>query len=156
MWTIRTPRTGRINQGLSRNSRPRKGSMSYLVTSQLFRWYWRYASPTLLDPLMRDAKDHNYNRLDQTMFPFVKDIPPELTSSQRPGVSAAPPPSASSSLRSARPTWHKAPAARVGNTEGTQRLILFIAGGMTYSEMRLAYTIGQALGKEVFIGQPLF
>jgi syntaxin-binding protein 1 len=40
----------------------------------------------------------------------------------------------------------------MGNTEGKQRLILFVAGGMTYSEMRLAYSVGQALGKEIFIG----
>lgn len=31
-------------------------------------------------------------------------------------------------------------------------MILFVAGGMTYSEMRLAYTVGQALGKEIYIG----
>lgn len=39
------------------------------------------------------------------------------------------------------------------NTEGKQRIILFIAGGVTYSEMRLAYTVGQSLGKDVYIGQ---
>jgi syntaxin-binding protein 1 len=32
-------------------------------------------------------------------------------------------------------------------------LILFVAGGITYSEMRLAYTIGQSLGKDVYIGE---
>ena len=32
-------------------------------------------------------------------------------------------------------------------------MIIFVAGGMTYSEMRLAYTVGQQLGKEVFIGE---
>jgi syntaxin-binding protein 1 len=41
----------------------------------------------------------------------------------------------------------------VGNTEGKQRMIIFVAGGITYSEMRLAYTVGQALGKEIFIGK---
>jgi syntaxin-binding protein 1 len=39
------------------------------------------------------------------------------------------------------------------NTEGKQRMIVFVAGGMTYSEMRLAYTVGQSLGKEIFIGK---
>ena len=97
-------------------------------------------------------QDHNNNRLDQNTFPFVKDIPPELSNSLRPDGLAPPPPAASSSLRSARPTWHKAPSARMGNTEGKQRLILFVAGGMTYSEMRLAYSVGQTLGKEIFIG----
>ncbi|RXK36602.1 syntaxin-binding protein 1 [Tremella mesenterica] len=95
-------------------------------------------------------EDHHANRLDQTLFPFVRDIPPELSNTLRGG--APPPPAPSSSLRSARPTWHKAPSARMTNTEGKQRMILFVAGGMTYSEMRLAYTVGQALGKEIFIG----
>lgn len=39
------------------------------------------------------------------------------------------------------------------NTEGKQRIILFIAGGITYSEMRLAYTVGQSLGKDVYLGK---
>jgi syntaxin-binding protein 1 len=38
------------------------------------------------------------------------------------------------------------------NTEGKQRLIIFVAGGVTYAEMRLAYTMGQSLGKDVYIG----
>ncbi|ORY34634.1 Sec1-like protein [Naematelia encephala] len=96
-------------------------------------------------------EDHHNNRLDQSFFPFLRDAPPELSNSLRAG-NAAPPPAPSSSLRSARPTWHKAPSARMANTEGRQRMILFIAGGMTYSEMRLAYTVGQALGKEILIG----
>ncbi|CAD6581232.1 MAG: vacuolar sorting protein VPS33/slp1 [Tremellales sp. Tagirdzhanova-0007] len=98
-------------------------------------------------------EDHDNNRLDQSTFPFVKEAPPELSHSLRAGGLAAIPPPPSSSLRSSRPTWHKAPSARIGNTEGKQRLILFVAGGMTYSEMRLAYTVGQALGKEIFIGE---
>ncbi|KAK1923455.1 Sec1-like protein [Papiliotrema laurentii] len=95
-------------------------------------------------------EDHHYNRLDQSAFPFIKDTPPELVQTSR--NAAAAPVQSSSSLRSARPTWHKASSARATNTEGKQRMIIFVAGGMTYSEMRLAYTVGQALGKEIFIG----
>ncbi|KAK4689862.1 syntaxin-binding protein 1, partial [Tremellales sp. Uapishka_1] len=94
-------------------------------------------------------EDHHNNRLDLNTFPFVKDAPAELAA---PSSRSLAPPPPTSSLRSARPTWHKAPSARMNSTEGKQRMILFVAGGMTYSEMRLAYTIGQALGKEVFIG----
>ena len=97
-------------------------------------------------------QEHHNNRLDQSLFPFIRETPPELTQSMRTGALAPPPTAPTSSLRSARPTWHKAPSARVANTEGRQRMILFIAGGVTYSEMRLAYTIGRALGKEIFIG----
>lgn len=32
-------------------------------------------------------------------------------------------------------------------------MIIFIAGGVTYSEMRLAYTVGQSLGKDIYIGK---
>jgi syntaxin-binding protein 1 len=31
-------------------------------------------------------------------------------------------------------------------------MIIFIAGGVTYSEMRLAYTLSQSLGKDIYIG----
>jgi len=58
------------------------------------------------------------------------------------------------SLRSARPTWHKAPEARQkATTESRQRFIIFVAGGLTYSERRMAYLIGNALNKEVIIGE---
>ena len=94
-------------------------------------------------------EDSHNNRLDQQFFPFVRDIPPEL-SSLRPGerpTTLQP----QSSLRSSRPAWHKQPS-RMANTETRQRMIIFVAGGMTYSEIRCAYTVGQALGKEIFIG----
>ena len=39
------------------------------------------------------------------------------------------------------------------NTEGKQRLIIFVAGGVTHAEMRLAYVLGQSLGKDVYMGQ---
>ncbi|WWC92625.1 uncharacterized protein L201_007584 [Kwoniella dendrophila CBS 6074] len=96
-------------------------------------------------------EDQSSSRLDQSNFPYLRDAPAEAQTSLRAGNSLAAP-SQSGSLRSARPTWHKAPSARMNNTEGKQRLIIFIAGGMTYSEMRCAYTVGQALGKDVYIG----
>ncbi|WWD20443.1 hypothetical protein CI109_104919 [Kwoniella shandongensis] len=97
-------------------------------------------------------EDQHNNRLDHTTFPYVKDAPAEATATLRGGSSSLAPPNSSGSLRSARPTWHKAPSARMNNTEGRQRMIIFVAGGMTYSEMRCAYSVGQALGKEIFIG----
>jgi syntaxin-binding protein 1 len=100
-------------------------------------------------PVIRSIlEDHHNNKLDQTNFPYLRDAPVEAGAT-RGGAPQAP----TTSLRSARPTWHKAPSARLNNTEGKQRMILFVAGGITYSEMRLAYTIGRALGKEVIIGE---
>lgn len=110
------------------------------------------------------------NRLDSTLFPYFRDIPPEASipavashraGSLRPALSAQRTETNGSavgpgggSLRSARPTWHKAPSARVeANTASRQRYIIFVAGGITYSEQRLAYLIGEALNKEVIIGE---
>ncbi|WVQ75749.1 hypothetical protein IAR50_005380 [Cryptococcus sp. DSM 104548] len=112
-------------------------------------------------------EDQKANRLDLAQFPFTKDPPAELlpsssgsgSGSLRSGGGHGPQAShlqvsnnPSGSLRSARPTWHKAASQRATNTEGKQRFVIFIAGGMTYSEMRCAYTVGQALGKDVYIG----
>jgi syntaxin-binding protein 1 len=56
------------------------------------------------------------------------------------------------SLRSAKPSWHR--AARTGGApvETRQRLLVFVAGGMTYSEMREMYLLSNQLGKDIFIG----
>ena len=70
-------------------------------------------------------------------------------------TSAVPPGTSSGSLRSARPNWHRS-RTTTANTPSTssnrQRLIIFIAGGITYSEMRSAYEISAAHQKEVIIG----
>lgn len=98
------------------------------------------------------VEDHTSNRLDQSSFPFVRDAPQELTSSMRSSHHAPPQQlNAGNSLRSARPTWHKATSARQTN-ENQQRYIIFVAGGVTYSEIRQAYTLSQALGKDIIIG----
>jgi syntaxin-binding protein 1 len=61
-------------------------------------------------------------------------------------------PTPTTSLRSARPNWHR--AARTGGVaaENRQRLLVFVAGGMTNSEMREAYLMSNQLGKDIFIG----
>jgi syntaxin-binding protein 1 len=79
------------------------------------------------------------------MFPYVKEAP-----------SANPPPAAvraqqgPTSLRSQKPSWHRAAAPKV---EMRQRVIVFVAGGLTYSEVREAYSLSNTLGKDIFIGR---
>ncbi|KAL1412581.1 syntaxin binding protein 1 [Vanrija albida] len=92
------------------------------------------------------------NRLDQHQFPFMRDTPAELSQSLRGGHSQAAAVNGGTSLRSARPTWHKAPSARAANSDSKQRLVIFVAGGVTYSELRQAYVLSKALGKDIYIG----
>jgi len=54
-------------------------------------------------------------------------------------------------LRSAKPSWHRSTRPGVV-VENRQRVMVFIAGGMTYSEVREAYQLSTALGKEIYIG----
>jgi syntaxin-binding protein 1 len=105
-------------------------------------------------PVLRTVlEDHNNGRLDASLFPYVKDAPVSASAasggSLRSGAAAPPP--ATTSLRSAKANWHKGP--RVNAPPDTRsRLLVFVAGGMTYSEMREAYQLSNVLHKEVIIG----
>lgn len=72
-----------------------------------------------------------------------------------------------SSLRSAKPTWHQKGRPGAGTSassstsltggqerrDGTrQRVIVFVAGGMTFSEVRSTYQVSERLAKDVYIG----
>ena len=85
---------------------------------------------------------HIRGSLDQLSFPFTK---PHLDAAEgllgQETVSQA-------SLRSAKPTWAR---TRPSATGPRQRLIVFMAGGATYSESRACYEISSALGKDVFL-----
>ncbi|KAL8970301.1 MAG: hypothetical protein Q9183_001590 [Haloplaca sp. 2 TL-2023] len=80
--------------------------------------------------------------LDQSLFPFTKphlDAADGLIGQEQ--VSQT-------SLRSAKPTWAR---TRPSNTEPRQRVIIFMAGGATYSESRSCYEVSQALNKDVYL-----
>ncbi|CAO1618751.1 unnamed protein product [Sympodiomycopsis kandeliae] len=92
--------------------------------------------------------------------------------------SSARPAGAPSSLRSAKPTWHQKPrgggttggggsgASHGGYSNGSlsteggrsirdetrQRVLVFVAGGMTYSEIRSVYQISSKYNKDGYIG----
>ncbi|WFD33424.1 syntaxin binding protein 1 [Malassezia cuniculi] len=174
-------------------------------------------------PLVRTMiEDHVLGKLDQSLFPYVRNAPEEhhsLSSTFHRSTGGSFSASASdmasslmshaisatggrdspfarvgrghdassassrvgtSSLRSARPTWHQksrsnsvvpTPATAGGAGAGgavvppgsrpsmsemsnpnAQRVMVFVAGGMTYSEMRTAYLCGKRLSADVYIG----
>lgn len=83
--------------------------------------------------------NHASNSVDTTVFPYTK--PPLDLGDNETGQSAT-------SLRSAKPTWAK---TKSSSSEPRQRIILFMAGGATYSESRVCYDAARQSNKEVFL-----
>ncbi|CAK5269873.1 unnamed protein product [Mycena citricolor] len=101
-------------------------------------------------PLLKTVlEDHVADRLDKTVFPYVRDepsnAPPASSGSLRTHT-----PVQTTSLRSQRPGWIK--AARSGPESNRPRLLAFVAGGMTYSEIREAYQLSSTLNRDIYIG----
>lgn len=77
--------------------------------------------------------------LDQTVFPYLKppmDPNEDLLAAQ------------GGSLRAGRPNWA---AAGRRPPENRQRIIVFMAGGATYSESRACYEVGQERSRDVIL-----
>ncbi|KAM3465595.1 hypothetical protein MY5147_007282 [Beauveria neobassiana] len=77
--------------------------------------------------------------LDQGTFPYVKpplDPNEELLAAQ------------GTSLRAGRPNWA---AAGRRQPENKQRIIVFMAGGATYSESRVCYDVGQQNSRDIIL-----
>lgn len=100
-------------------------------TYQMSRW-----TPVIKD-LMEDSID---DKLDQKHFPFLGGRPTS--------VGRVPP----TSMRYGQ--WHREKNA-TANIRNVPRLIVFVLGGMTYSEMRCAYEVTKDKGPnwEVYIGE---
>ena len=84
-------------------------------------------------------EEHCKNTLSQETFPYTK---PQLEPTE--GADPAP----STSLRSAKPTWAK---GRSNANEPRQRIIVFMAGGATYSETKACYDITETKSKDVYL-----
>ncbi|KAK2848500.1 hypothetical protein FQN49_005664 [Arthroderma sp. PD_2] len=78
--------------------------------------------------------------LDTTIFPYTR---PYLEDDSSPQDQVA-----QSSLRSAKPTWAR---TRPVAGDPRQRIIVFMAGGATYSEARSCYELSQQNNKDVFL-----
>lgn len=92
-------------------------------------------------------QDHVGNKLDPSLFPYVGGTPAPAAASLRAQQTPT------TSLRSAKPSWHKAPGRTVGASVKRERIIVFMAGGMTYSEVREAYDLSSSLGRDIYIGR---
>lgn len=95
------------------------------------------------DPALKPMlEEHIRGTLHQGIFPFTK---PHLDAAE--GLMGAENVS-QASLRSAKPTWAR---TRPSALEPRQRIIVFMAGGATYSESRACYEISQSFNKDVFL-----
>lgn len=85
---------------------------------------------------------HVRGALDQNVFPFTK---PHLDAAEglmgQDNVSHT-------SLRSAKPTWAR---TRPSTVEPKQRIVVFMAGGATYSESRACYEVSNSSNKDIFL-----
>lgn len=86
-------------------------------------------------------EEHIRGTLDPSVFPFVKPDPSQLAAQSDPSAFVS-----SESLRTAKPTWatSKGGATR---EDKRQRVIVFVAGGATYSEGRACYEVNASSGK---------
>lgn len=103
-----------------------------------------YALSRFETNLKRMLEDHVRGTLDQNVFPYTKphvDAAADQAAQQEAAAAA-------SSLRSAKPTWAK---SRMASVEPRQRIIVFMAGGATYSESRACYEVSQATSRDVFL-----
>ncbi|KAF7299290.1 hypothetical protein MIND_00877900 [Mycena indigotica] len=111
-------------------------------------------------PVLRTVlEEHVVDKLDKTLFPYVKEEPSSGSSSLSAASTSlrSATPVQTTSLRSQKPSWHKAPrpgASGAGPERETNRgrLLVFVTGGMTYSEIREAYQLSATLNRDVFIG----
>jgi syntaxin-binding protein 1 len=84
-------------------------------------------------------EDLSQGMLDQTVFPYTR---PPLDNSEELAMQAQ------TSLRSAKPTWAR---NRMSTVENRQRVVVFMAGGATYSEARACYEVSEARNKDIFL-----
>ncbi|KAL7627472.1 syntaxin binding protein 1 [Parahypoxylon ruwenzoriense] len=126
---------GRITQGLKD---PRRDNPPLFpvdtktpISEDSYMSRFNPAVKSMLEHLCRGA-------LDQTAFPYVK---PPLDPNEDALIGQG-------SLRAAKPSWAGAGRRVVDNR---QRIIIFMAGGATFSESRACYEVGATMNRDVFL-----
>lgn len=87
--------------------------------------------------------------LDTNIYPYTRELQPEIDTGIGGGAKKQ-----VASLRSTKPTWTKKAADKEKEAPAKSggRLIVFIAGGATYSEIRSAYEVSKAFNRDAIIG----
>lgn len=101
--------------------------------------------------VLQKASKH---QLDEVKFPYFRDKPLEddqdfSSNDSNPSPSS----NQQSSLRNHRikASW-ATPSAKAGSSRPKQRVFCYVAGGMTYTEMKSMYQLSKQLNKEFYIG----
>ncbi|KAI9248929.1 Sec1-like protein [Sporodiniella umbellata] len=95
--------------------------------------------------LKKVAESYLNNQLDETKFEYTKEL--EKTPSEN-AVSAS-----GVSLRTTKTNWAKKSNSMNGSRTGkAARLIVFVIGGATYSEIRSVYELAEDYRRDIFIG----
>ncbi|KAK4165861.1 protein transport protein sec1 [Cladorrhinum sp. PSN259] len=85
-------------------------------------------------------EDFCNGNLDSTLFPYHDEDKPKADEQEGPNTQG--------SLRSAAPRWASANRRQV---ENRQRIIVFVAGGATYSESRACYEVSEKHNRDVYL-----
>lgn len=93
------------------------------------------------------------HQLDEDWFPYFREKPLDDDAA----TVSAPGQQQQTSLRNNRikALWAQLSARAGGGGRPKQRVFVYVAGGMTYLEMRSMYELGDQLNKEVYIGSEL-
>ncbi|KAF8986449.1 vacuolar sorting protein VPS33/slp1 [Entomortierella lignicola] len=81
------------------------------------------------------VEEHLNGTLDTILYPYTTEAPVDSSETTK------------SLRKTPQPTWEK----KRPNVKGS-RLIVFIAGGVTYSEIRSMYELCQSMGRDIIIG----
>ncbi|KAJ2781953.1 syntaxin binding protein 1 [Coemansia javaensis] len=118
------------------------------------RYSWNSTAPTstaekrsLLEPA-----DHLSGRLDPKLFPWTAEPPAAEAAAEAEEATRWSPSLNVRSLRRDRGTLrNRKPRHKFGGSTGGV-VIVYIAGGVTFAEMRSVYELAESLGREIYIG----
>ncbi|MBW0462685.1 hypothetical protein O181_002400, partial [Austropuccinia psidii MF-1] len=88
------------------------------------------------------------NELDLNLFPYMGKTP-TVSGAKTGAASLATNGGGPISLRSAKPSWQRPKSKTV--IENRQRVMVFVDGGLTHSEIRAAYEVSEAHAKDIVI-----